>query len=241
MQRKTRRRRNRCTPSPPNDGEHRHPQASPHLLHQKPGHRAGRFHFKEVTMADYFEQTVVQQTIPDADMTALERLLLSRIFQSEPNGDGWYFFAEESPSTMIVVNRAELDAALASSPDVHGAARSYVVEQLGNADAENDEIDLDLSGTSWESFLQDIVKRSMTLRYITVVSAFTCSKMRPDGFGGMAVLITPSAIAGKSTNDILHDFLSVAGLEDGETMTPDEIIGEPPIARTLAPRNGGSL
>ena len=35
-------------------------------------------------MADYFEQTVVQQTIPDADMTALERLLLSHIFQSEP-------------------------------------------------------------------------------------------------------------------------------------------------------------
>jgi hypothetical protein len=75
-------------------------------------------------MADYFEQTVVQQTIPDADMTPLERLLLSRIFQSEPHGDGWYFFAEESPSTMIVVSRAELDAALASSPDVNSAARS---------------------------------------------------------------------------------------------------------------------
>ena len=45
-------------------------------------------------MADYFEQTVVQQTIPTADMTPLERLLLSRIFECEPDGDGWYFFAE---------------------------------------------------------------------------------------------------------------------------------------------------
>jgi hypothetical protein len=192
-------------------------------------------------MPDYFEETVVQQTIPDADMTALERLLLSRIFQSEPHGDGWYFFAEDSPSTMIVVSRAELDAALASSPDVDSAARSYVVEQLGNANAANDEIDLDVSGTSWESFLQDIVKRSKTLRYITVVSAFTCSKMRPDGFGGMAVLITPRAIVGKSTNDILDDFLSEAGLEGGDAMTPDEIIGEPPVAQSLASRNGGSL
>ena len=39
--------------------------------------------------------------------------------------------------------------------------------------------------------------------------------MRPDGFGGMAVLITSDAIVGKSTNDILEDFLAEAGL-DGE-------------------------
>lgn len=129
-------------------------------------------------MADYFEQTVVQQTNPDEDMTALERLLLSRIFQSEPDGEGWYFFAEESPSKMIVVSRVELDAALASSPAVDGAAHSYIVEQLVTVDAENDEINLDLSGTSWEFVLQDIVNRSKTLGYITVVSAFTCSKMR---------------------------------------------------------------
>jgi len=32
--------------------------------------------------------------------------------------------------------------------------------------------------------------------------------MRPDGFGGMAVLITADAIVGKSTNDILEDFLA---------------------------------
>jgi hypothetical protein len=32
--------------------------------------------------------------------------------------------------------------------------------------------------------------------------------MRPDGFGGMAVLITADAILGKSTDDILEDFLA---------------------------------
>lgn len=181
-------------------------------------------------MADYFEQTVIQQTIPGADMTALERLLLSRIFQSEPDGKGWYFFAEESPATMIVASRAELDAALASSPDVDGATHAYVVEQLVKVDAESDEIALDLSGTSWEFFLQDIVKRSRTLNYITVVSAFTCSKMCPDGFGGMAVLITPDAIVGKSTNDLLEDLLSEAGLDRGDATVPDEAIRAAPIA-----------
>ena len=32
--------------------------------------------------------------------------------------------------------------------------------------------------------------------------------MRPDSFGGMAVLITVDAILGKSTNDIIEDFLA---------------------------------
>ena len=32
--------------------------------------------------------------------------------------------------------------------------------------------------------------------------------MRPNGFGSMAVLITADAIVGKSTNDILEDFLA---------------------------------
>jgi hypothetical protein len=34
--------------------------------------------------------------------------------------------------------------------------------------------------------------------------------MRPDGFGGMAVLITASTVMGKSTIDILEDFLNEA-------------------------------
>jgi hypothetical protein len=166
-------------------------------------------------MADYFEQTVVQQTIPTTDMTSLERLLLSRIFECEPDGDGWYFFAEQSPSTMISATRAELEAALVSSPDIESAAHLCVTEQLAAAEADAMEMDLDLSGTSWEFFFQDIVKRSTTLTYVSVVVAFTCSKMRPDGFGGMAILITRDAIVGKSTNDLLADFLAEAGFDDG--------------------------
>jgi hypothetical protein len=42
--------------------------------------------------------------------------------------------------------------------------------------------------------------------------------MRPDGFGGMAVLITADAILGKSTNDILEDILAEndGGARNGE-------------------------
>ena len=114
-------------------------------------------------MADYFEQTVVQQSIPETDMTPLERLLLSRIFQSERDGEAWYFFAEDNPCTMIHATRAELAEALASSPDRDSAAHRYVAERFVAVSADAVEIDLDLSGTSWEFFLQDVVKRSRTL------------------------------------------------------------------------------
>lgn len=189
-------------------------------------------------MADYFEPTVVQQTILDADMTPLERLLLSHIFACEPDGDGWRFFAEPSPSTMILVTRAELEAALASSPDVESAAHLHVSEQFAAADADAADIDLDLSGTSWEIFFQDIVKRSRTLAYVTVVAALTCSKMRPDGFGGMAVLITRDAIMGKSTNDLLEDFLAEAGLDGGEAPGAEasDVATVPPASRREAVR-----
>jgi hypothetical protein len=78
---------------------------------------------------------------------------------------------------------------------------------------EQTQIDLDLSGTSWEFIVQDIVRRSSSLRYVTVLSSFTCSKMRADGFGGVAVLITADRIVGKSTFDLIGDFLAEAGLD----------------------------
>jgi hypothetical protein len=94
-----------------------------------------------------------------------------------------------------------------------------VTEHLARLPADNVEIELDLSGSScWESIFQDIVRRSATLHYVTAVSAFTCSKMRPDGFGGMAVLITPTAVVGKSTGDIIEDFLTEAHLDEPATL-----------------------
>ena len=164
-------------------------------------------------MADYFTQTVIQPTIPIADITPLERLLLSNIFSTAPDGEGLYFYADESPAVMAVLSRAEVAAALAASEAFTSSLNAYVAERLPGLPSDDDIIDLDLSGTSWEFIFQDIVRRSKTLRYVTAVSSFTCSKMRPDGFGGMAVLITAAAVMGKSTNDILEDFLAEAGLD----------------------------
>jgi hypothetical protein len=167
-------------------------------------------------MADYFSPTVIQPTIPVADITPLERLVLSHIFNAEPDGEGLYFYADEGPADMIWLDRTQLDGALARSPTaIDSAATAFVTEQLARVPADNVEIELDLSG-GWEFIFQDIVRRSRSLRYVTAVSAFTCSKMRPDGFGGMAVLITASTVMGKSTSDIIGDFLNEAVPDSAE-------------------------
>lgn len=177
-------------------------------------------------MADYYTPTVIQQTMPDADMTPLERLLLSHIFDAERDGDGWYFFSEQGPSDTLYIERTALEAALAGSANAgDSAATMFVKEQLPDAlsgEPPPSHIDLDLSTTSWEFIVQDIVRRSSSLHYVTVVSAFTCSRMRPDGFGGLAVLITAEAVLGKSTYDILEDFLAETNLDKEKDPATDQ-------------------
>lgn len=162
-------------------------------------------------MADFFTPTVIQPAIPVADITPLELLLLSHIFHAQPEGDGLYFSADEGPADMVWIDRAPIEAALAQPPaDTENTAATLVRAQLSRAPADNAEIELDVSDAPWEAIFQDIVRRSKTVRYVTAVSAFTCSKMRPDGFGGMAVVITASDVMGKSTGDIVEDLLNEA-------------------------------
>lgn len=163
-------------------------------------------------MADYYTPTVIQQSIPDADMTPLELLLLANIFDVERDGDGWYFFSEQGPSDMLSIERGALEAALASSEGAgDSTANRFVMEHLPDLQSGEpppSHLDLDLSTTSWEFIMQDIVKRSSTLAYVTAVSSFTCSRMRLDGFGGAAVLISADEIMGKSTSDLLEEFIA---------------------------------
>ena len=95
----------------------------------------------------------------------------------------------------IVLSRAEIEEALAASNGTAGTVATFVAERLSRVAPEEAEIDFDLSGMStWKFIFQEIVRRSPTLRYVTAITSFDCSKMYPDGFGGMAVLITADRI-----------------------------------------------
>ncbi|MFG1239899.1 MULTISPECIES: hypothetical protein [Xanthobacteraceae] len=158
-------------------------------------------------MADYHSPTVIQPTIPSADMTALERLILGHIFDTEADGDGLYLFAEIGPSDSFELPVRDLRRAIAASADTESTVNAYISERIAALTDDDTHVEIDLSGMSWEFILQDIVRRSPTLDHVTAISAFTCTRMRPDGFDGMAVVITADAIRGKSTNDIVEDFL----------------------------------
>ena len=157
-------------------------------------------------MASYFVPTVVQTTIPNTDMTPLERLVLSHIFDAEPDGDGLYFFAEESPDECIEVDAVELRAAHQDSVGFDSSLDSIVAERLAESAAADTHIELDLTVTSWATIFQDVVRRSPTLKEVAVAAAFTCSRMLRDGFGGMATLITADAIRSCATDEMIAQF-----------------------------------
>ena len=161
-------------------------------------------------MADFYSLTVIQQKIPVADITPLERLVLSHIFDAELDGETVCFHAADRPATTIWLPIADLRAAFDASAKEESTAADYVAERVMRASVEDGELEIDFSGMAWEFILQDIVRRSSTLRYLTAVTSFTCSQMQADGFGGMAVLITADAIKGKSTEDILCELLDEA-------------------------------
>lgn len=161
-------------------------------------------------MASYFVPTVVQTTIPDSDMTPLERLVLTHIFSAEPEDDGLYFFAEESPAECIDLDVAELRDAYRASSGVDSVLTSIVEERLVDVGDGDTHIELDLTVTSWATIFQDVVRRSATLDEVAVSSAFTCSRMRADGFGGMATLITADTIRSCATDEVLAQFRAEA-------------------------------
>lgn len=155
----------------------------------------------ESPVADYYSQTVVQPSIPNACMTPLERWLLEQIFEFEPDdNDTTYFFAAEGANSMADAADDELEAILREDPSPLAAA---LREQLAKAD-DPDWLDLDRFG--YAAVFQAIVARHPDqLPYVTVEMAFTCSKMRPDGFGGGAELITAEDVRSINTSRWLAD------------------------------------
>lgn len=161
-------------------------------------------------MADYFTPTIVQQVIPLADITSLECLLLGEIFQSALVPGGLYFTSEDGPKDMIWVENEKLRACLDDPAARASAAFNEVINQCSDAILQGEEVEIDASMEWWTALFQDIISRSSTLDHISVTMSYTCSKLRDDGLGGMAMLITAKAVRSKSTEDILAEFMAEA-------------------------------
>ncbi len=162
-------------------------------------------------MADYHSPTVVRPSIPRGDMTDIEHLLLTSVFESEPDGDALYFFAEDYINDMPVMAIVDVRTALAASADCSTAA--YVRDQLGTIEEGDAYLQLETE-IPWDLAFQDIARRSASVEHVEVITSFTCTKMRPDGFGGAITIITPTAILSASTEQMACELLDRA--EHGE-------------------------
>lgn len=159
-------------------------------------------------MPDYYSSTIVQPKIPLSDMTATEFLLLCGIFECEIEDGNVYFFAEFGPSDMPELDMGEVKEALKSDADHPTQTSRWLEEQLDRVGDNFDCLTVDISIKSYEFIFQEIVARSLTLSYVWLLTSHHCSKMRPDGFGGAASLITADQFRYKSTDEVLDDFFA---------------------------------
>jgi hypothetical protein len=166
-------------------------------------------------MADYYTPTVVDPMIPLAAMLPIERLFLAQVFSEEADGETAYYYSDDGANDLIYLDaeaaRTAIDAASAETSSL----TKHLLDEHGAAIQGENEIELDMCGDLWADVLQDIVRRSPDLDHLTVTMAFTCSKMRPDGFGGLAMLITADTIRSASTHTLFDRFYAEAN-EAGE-------------------------
>lgn len=156
-------------------------------------------------MADYFSQTIVQPVIPNACITPLERFLLEQMFEHEEDGGRTYFFASESVTDLIDRSDGVLETLLGADASPLAAALREALRTADDPDC------LDVGDVGYAAVFQAIVARHLTeVPYVTVEVAYTCSRMRPDGFGGSAELITAAGSQSMGTGAWLESRIEEA-------------------------------
>jgi|GEM_PF-627053 len=137
-------------------------------------------------MADYFTHAVIQPSLPATVVTPEIRALLNAMeVHTEDDGDAIYLCCETSPS--------DLDADMLEEAGVPADHPLWGLVAGGSV-------------PDFEVVLQTLLTLcDMSIPCITVEYAYTCNKMRPDGFGGACTWISRYSIRGWSTQEALQD------------------------------------
>lgn len=161
-------------------------------------------------MADYYTPAVVEPVIPIAAMHLIERLFLAQVFCEEVDGTTAYYYSDDGASDLIYLDAEAVRTAIGGASAETSSLAKKLLDEHGEAILGDEEIELDMCGDLWPDVLQDIVRRSPDLDHLTVTMAFTCSKMRADGFGGLAMMITAQTIRSESTHTMFDRFYAEA-------------------------------
>ena len=166
-------------------------------------------------MADYYTPTIVHQSIPRRMMSPVEEFILKQVFEWEDDPEvvgGIYFFAGECPASYIEIDDKEGLRKLIAESRALCPELCDEIERAWVVDDGSIEI-YEIGG--YNPIFQAIVKRNQhELPYISIDQAFTCSSMRPDGFGGASTLIMPDSIENIDTTAWLEE--QIANLKSGD-------------------------
>lgn len=150
--------------------------------------------------------------LPIADITALEKLILSRVLDCAETEDGLELYTDAGPMNPIVVSRRELMEAIDTSDQgSESLLKRFVRERvLSVLPAESPDpesvVFIDLSEFPWQFIVQDIVTRSPTAQELVVVQWISDPSQRPDTFGAGVSLITENGVFHATSEDLLADF-----------------------------------
>jgi len=157
-------------------------------------------------MADYYTPTVVDPVIPVTAILPVEAMFLGQVFSEDVENGIAYYYSEDGANGLVFLDPQEVREALEATDHASSRLVTKLLDEQPDAILGEDDIELDMTGDLWPDVLQDIVRRAPDLQELTVTMAFTCSKMRPDGFGGLAMLITAETIRSESTHTLFDRF-----------------------------------
>lgn len=150
--------------------------------------------------------------LPIADITPLEKLILSRVLDCAEIDGGLELYTDTGPMNPIVVSQRELMEAIDTSDQANESlltrfVRERVLSILPVEDPDPESIVfIDLGEFPWQFVVQDIVTRSPTLRELVVIQWISDPSERPDTFGASVLLITENGIFHATSEDLLANF-----------------------------------
>ncbi len=157
-------------------------------------------------MGDLETTIVIDPAIPLTDITELERLVLSSVFDAGEVDNALLLYTDSGAALTFSLAAGDLSVAYETSRRSPKSELNRIVAECWRDQIDGrDRIEIDLRPSSWEFILQDIVARSETLSEVRVLEWSRHPSQRPDSFAACVMLITATECAGRSSGDLFEE------------------------------------
>ncbi|MCQ4633946.1 hypothetical protein GB927_028195 [Shinella sp. CPCC 100929] len=177
--------------------------------------------------------------IPLADITPLEKLVLTHVLECSETEAGLVLFTDVGPINPINMKRqALLDAFGASAPQADSALNAFIGSRIlallpTSPDGNDVAAEIDLNEFPWPFIVHDIVARSPSLPEVTVIQWMNHPSQRLETYGASVSLITGKGIHHATSEELLKRFR----LQDRALVPPVSLPALPDGFPVVAPRS----